>query len=51
VKRLRNNQAVVLQPSSRRGKVDENAVTVTGTAEIISEPAAVERLRAIFQDK
>ncbi|MET0865492.1 MAG: PPOX class F420-dependent oxidoreductase [Nakamurella sp.] len=51
VKRVRNNDAVELQPSSRGGKVADDAVTVSGTAEIISDAADVERLKAIFRDK
>ena len=51
VKRVRNNAAVELQPSSRRGKVDDDAVTVRGTAEIITAAADVERGKAIFREK
>lgn len=51
VKRLRNNPAVQLQPSGRRGKVEDDAVTVSGTAEIISADADVERLKSIFRKK
>jgi PPOX class probable F420-dependent enzyme len=51
VKRVRNNAAVQLRPSSRRGKVDDGAVTVHGNAQIINAAADVERGKAIFRDK
>jgi len=51
VKRVRNNAAVQLQPSGRRGKVDDGAVTVYGDAEIIYAAADVERGTAIFRQK
>jgi PPOX class probable F420-dependent enzyme len=51
VKRLRNNPAVQLLPSGRRGKVEDAAVTVHGNAEIITAAAEVERGKAIFREK
>ena len=51
VKRLRHNDAVEMQPCGRRGRVDDDAVTVFGTAEIISEQVEVERLKAVFREK
>ena len=51
VKRLRNNPRVTLSPSSRMGKVDDGAPVVEGTAELIEDAAAVERMGATFLAK
>jgi len=51
VKRVRANAEVELQPSGRRGKVDDDAITVRGSAEIISAGPDVERGKAIFRLK
>ncbi len=48
VKRVRNNQVVELSPSSRMGKVADDAPVATGVAEIVEEDA---RLTAIFSRK
>jgi len=51
VKRVRNNAAVQLRPSGRRGSVDDAAVTVHGKAEIITSATDIERGKAIFRAK
>ncbi|MDF2443535.1 MAG: epsilon-lactone hydrolase, partial [Subtercola sp.] len=51
VKRLRNNTRVELRPCDRRGRVAEGAVTVTGEAGIVGDPAEVERLTGMFRAK
>ena len=47
-KRLRNNSRVELRPCSRIGKVEDDAPTVAGNAEILEETPA---LAAIFRKK
>jgi uncharacterized protein len=44
VKRVRNNPRVLVAPSSRFGKVREGVSPVEGTAQVITDPATVERL-------
>jgi len=51
VKRLRNNPRVTLSPSSRMGKVADDAVVLEGTAELIEDAAAVERMGQTFLAK
>jgi PPOX class probable F420-dependent enzyme len=51
VKRLRKNARVEIRPSSRMGKVKPDAPVLHGTAEIIEDPAAVERMGATFLAK
>ena len=51
VKRLRNNSAVELAPCSRMGKVDESAPVVAASAEILEDPADVERYGDLFLAK
>lgn len=51
VKRLRNNPRVELRPSGRMGKVAEDAPVATGTAEIIEDHAAIDRMGEIFLRK
>jgi PPOX class probable F420-dependent enzyme len=48
VKRLRNNPSVELRPSSRMGKVADDAPTVQGRAEILEETPA---LAGVFRKK
>src|ERR1700733_6215828 len=43
-KRAKNNPRVVLVPCGRGGKVREGAEPVDGIAEVITEPATVQRL-------
>jgi uncharacterized protein len=43
-KRAKNNHRVALVPCSRGGKVREGATPVDGVAEVITDPATVERL-------
>lgn len=50
VKRIKNSNRVELRPCSRRGAVDENAVTVTGRARIVSGDAA-ERSTSVLKKK
>ena len=51
VKRLRNNSRVELRPSTRMGKVADDAPTLTGTAEVIEDQAVVERMGETFLAK
>jgi len=51
VKRVKNNPRVVLAPSSRGGKVREGANPVDGVAEVITEPATVQRLAGVIRHK
>ena len=51
VKRVKNNPRVVLAPSSRGGKVHEGAHPVDGVAEVITEPATVQRLAGVIRRK
>jgi uncharacterized protein len=51
VKRVRNNPRVQLVPSSRMGKVREGAVPVEATARVVDDPATVDRLRGLIQQK
>ena len=51
VKRLRNDSRVELRPSSRMGKVADDAPVLHGTAEIIEDPTAVERMGETFLAK
>lgn len=51
VKRVRNDPRVALVPSSRGGKVREGAAVVEGTAQVVSDPAEVDRLAALIRQK
>ena len=51
VKRLRNDKRVELTPCDRRGRVKTGASTVSGVAEILSEPDSVNRRSAVFARK
>jgi PPOX class probable F420-dependent enzyme len=51
VKRVAHDPRVLLAPSSRFGKVRDGVTPVAGTAEVITEPATVERLRRVIQRK
>jgi PPOX class probable F420-dependent enzyme len=50
-KRAKNNSRVTLVPCSRAGKVREGATPVEGVAEVITEPATVERLAGVIRRK
>ena len=50
-KRAKNNPRVVLVPCSRSGKVREGAQQVEGTAEVITDPATVDRLAGVIRHK
>ena len=50
-KRARNNPGVTLVACSRGGKVREGAAPVSGVAEVITEPATVERLAGVIRRK
>ena len=50
VKRIKNSNRVELRPCSRRGAVDDDAVTVTGRARIVSGDAA-ERSTSVLKKK
>jgi hypothetical protein len=50
-KRVKNNPRVVLAPSARGGKVREGAHPVDGVAEVIIEPATVQRLAGVIRRK
>jgi len=51
VKRVRNDPRVLLAPSTRSGKVRDGVVPVAGTAEVITDPATVQRLEQIIRRK
>jgi len=51
VKRLRNSGRVQLRPSTRMGKVADDAPVYDGVAEIISEPATVVAMGETFLAK
>ncbi|HME50261.1 PPOX class F420-dependent oxidoreductase [Mycobacterium sp.] len=51
VKRVRNNPRVLLAPSGRTGKVRHGVVPVEGTAQIITDPATVNRLETQIRRK
>jgi PPOX class probable F420-dependent enzyme len=51
VKRVRNNPRVLLAPSGRSGKVRDGVVPVHGTAEVITDPATVDRLQGAIRRK
>jgi uncharacterized protein len=50
-KRAKKNPRVVLVPCSRGGKVREGAQPVDGIAEVITEPATVQRLAGVIRRK
>jgi hypothetical protein len=50
-KRVRNNPRVALAPCSRGGKVREGATAVGGVAELITDPATVQRLAGVIRRK
>ena len=51
VKRLRNDDRVEMTSSSRFGKVDDDAPTVSGTAEVLDDDAARRRTNEVMQEK
>lgn len=51
VKRLRNDPRVTLVPCDRRGRVQEGAPVVEGTARVVSDEDTVERLGRVFLGK
>ncbi len=51
VKRVRNDPRVLLAASTRTGKVRDGVVPVAGTAEIITDPATVQRLEQVIRGK
>lgn len=51
VKRIRRNPTVKLVPCSRLGKVSDGLVPVTATAEIVDDPAAVEKYTRLIRAK
>jgi PPOX class probable F420-dependent enzyme len=51
VKRLRANATVELRPCDRRGRVPEDAPTVSATTEILEDPAEVDAVRDIMRRK
>jgi len=50
-KRAKNNPRVTLVPCSRGGKVRDGATPVDGAAEVITDPATVERLAGVIRRK
>ena len=50
VKRVRNDPRVLLAPSGRFGKVRDDVLPVQGTAQVITDPATVDRLRVRFAE-
>lgn len=51
VKRLRNNSAVTVAPTSRMGKTDETFAPIPASGEILDDPASVERYSRLFAAK
>jgi PPOX class probable F420-dependent enzyme len=51
VKRLRHDPRVELTSSSRFGKVDDDAPTLAGTAEVLDDDAARERTNEVMLEK
>lgn len=51
VKRLRNNPLVALRPCDRFGGVEDGAVTVYGTAQIVTNPAYRTRASRLLRTK
>ena len=51
VKRLRNDDRVEMTSSSRFGKVDDDAPTVSGTAEVLDDDDARRRTNEVMQEK
>jgi uncharacterized protein len=51
VKRIRNDPRVTLVPCGRFGKPHKGAHSVAGTAEVITQPAIVERLTEVIRRK
>jgi len=51
VKRVRNNPRVRLVPCGRFGKPHKGAHSFEGTAEVITEPAVVQRLTEVMRRK
>ena len=51
VKRLRRDARVEMTPSSRFGKVDEDAAAVGGVAEVLDDDAARERCNDVMVEK
>jgi PPOX class probable F420-dependent enzyme len=51
VTRVKNNARVVLAPCGFSGKVGEGAIPVDGVAEVITEPATVQRLAGVIRRK
>lgn len=51
VKRLRRDSRVTLVPCGRRGKVNDGAVPVDGTAEVVDDPSVVSRIEAALKAK
>jgi len=45
VKRVRNNPRVLLAPSGRSGKVRDGVEPIEGAAQVVTDPATVDRLR------
>jgi uncharacterized protein len=50
-KRAKNTPRVVLTPCNRGGKVREGADPIDGVAEVITEPATVQRLAGVIRRK
>jgi PPOX class probable F420-dependent enzyme len=50
-KRARNNPRVVMVPCGRTGKVRDGAQPVEGVAEVIDDPATVQRLAGVIRRK
>ena len=51
VKRVRKNPRVLLAPSGRSGKVRNGVVPLEGTAEVLTDPATVDRLQGAIRSK
>jgi PPOX class probable F420-dependent enzyme len=51
VKRVRNNPRILVAPSGRFGKVRAGVPAVEGTAEVVTDPAPVQRLQGEIRRK
>ncbi len=51
VKRVQNNPRVLLAPSNRFGKVPDGVSAIEGAAQVVSDPATVQRLGGEIRKK
>ncbi|MET9021473.1 PPOX class F420-dependent oxidoreductase [Actinopolymorpha sp. NPDC004070] len=51
VRRVRRDPRVTMRPCTRLGRVGEGAPSVSGVAEVVTDPAVTERVMAAFRAK